>query len=134
MFLCKRGLVIENKSLTFLKDLFNFSNYLPVNVVALFIGKPAPTTAETHYNNTNKHADTNKEPTNHMTLSSQVSSNYFWLQWVFEVLWVETVLKLIITERNAFHLSVQESMYIKTLKPKLCKQQLVYNSRLYKLL
>ena len=41
---------------------------------------------------------------------------------------------ILATGRNAFHLSVLKSMYIKTLKPKLCKQQLVYNSpRLYKL-
>ena len=36
--------------------------------------------------------------------------------------------------RNSYHCSVLESLYIKTLKSKLCKQQFVYNSRLYKLL
>ena len=43
-------------------------------------------------------------------------------------------ISILATGRNAYHLSVLESLYIKTLKPKLCKQQLVYNSRLYKLL
>ena len=41
---------------------------------------------------------------------------------------------ILATGRNAYHLSVLESLYIKTLNPKLCKQQFIYNSRLYKLL
>ena len=66
-----------------------FSKYLPINIVALFIRKPASTTAKAHYNYTNKHSDAHEEPTNHVALSSQISSNYFWLQWMFEVFWVE---------------------------------------------
>ena len=36
--------------------------------------------------------------------------------------------------RNDYHLSVLESLFIKTCKPNLCKQQYVYKSNLYKLL
>ena len=36
--------------------------------------------------------------------------------------------------RSEYHLSVLESLFIKTLKPHLCKQQYVYKSNLYKLL
>ena len=36
--------------------------------------------------------------------------------------------------RNMYHLSVLESLFIKTNKPSLCKQKLVYNSNLFKLL
>ena len=36
--------------------------------------------------------------------------------------------------RNLYHLSVLESLFIKTFKPKLCKQKYVYKSNLYKLL
>ena len=36
--------------------------------------------------------------------------------------------------RNVYHLSVLESLFIKTYKPNLCKQKFVYNSNLYKLL
>ena len=36
--------------------------------------------------------------------------------------------------RNLYHLSVLESLFIKTFKPKLCKQKFVYKSNLYKLL
>ena len=36
--------------------------------------------------------------------------------------------------RNEYHLNVLESLFIKTLKPNLCKQQFVYKSILYKLL
>ena len=36
--------------------------------------------------------------------------------------------------RNIYHLSVSESPFIETHKPKLCKQKLVYNTNLYKLL
>ena len=35
---------------------------------------------------------------------------------------------------NIYHLSVLEYLFIKTYKPKLCKQKLVYNTNLYKLL
>ena len=41
---------------------------------------------------------------------------------------------LLATGRDTYHLSVLGCLYIKTLKPKLCKLQFVYNSRLYKLL
>ena len=36
--------------------------------------------------------------------------------------------------RSEYHLNVLESLFIKTLKPNLCKQQIVYKSILYKLL
>ena len=36
--------------------------------------------------------------------------------------------------RNDYYLRVLESLFIKTFKPNLCKQQYVYNSNLYKLL
>ena len=36
--------------------------------------------------------------------------------------------------RNDYHLNVLESLFMKTVKPKLCKQQYVYKSNLYKLL
>ena len=36
--------------------------------------------------------------------------------------------------RNLYHLSVLESLFIKTYKPNLCKQKFVYNSNLFKLL
>ena len=36
--------------------------------------------------------------------------------------------------RNDYHLSILESLFIKTFKPNLCKQQYVYKSNLYKLL
>ena len=36
--------------------------------------------------------------------------------------------------RYDYHLNVLESLFIKTLKPYLCKQQNVYKSILYKLL
>ena len=36
--------------------------------------------------------------------------------------------------RKDYHLSVLESLFIKTCKPNLCKQQYVYKSNLYKLL
>ena len=36
--------------------------------------------------------------------------------------------------RNIYHLSVLESLFIKNYKPKLCRQKLVYNTNLYKLL
>ena len=36
--------------------------------------------------------------------------------------------------RSEYHLNVLESLFIKTLKPNLCKQQYVYKSILYKFL
>ena len=36
--------------------------------------------------------------------------------------------------RNDYHLSVLESLFIKTFKTNLCKQQYVYKSNLYKFL
>ena len=36
--------------------------------------------------------------------------------------------------RNDYHQSVLESLFIKTFKPNLCKQQYVYKYNLYKLL
>ena len=36
--------------------------------------------------------------------------------------------------RSEYHLSVLESLFLKTLKPNLCKQQYVYKFNLYKLL
>ena len=41
---------------------------------------------------------------------------------------------ILATRRNAYHLSVLEFLYIITLNSKFGKQQLVYKSRLYKLL
>ena len=34
--------------------------------------------------------------------------------------------------RNMYHLSVLESLFIKTNKPSLCKQKFVYNFKLFK--
>ena len=36
--------------------------------------------------------------------------------------------------RNLYHISLLESLFIKTNQPKLCKEKFVYNSNLYNLL
>ena len=41
---------------------------------------------------------------------------------------------IICMARIEYHLNVLESLFIKTLKPNLCKQQFVYKLNLYKLL
>ena len=46
----------------------------------------------------------------------------------------DNMFSIVCKGRNMYHLSVLESIFIKTSKPSLCKQKFVYNSNLLKLL
>ena len=71
----------------------------------------------------NKRTNRSSAIAEHLLNNSDCANNYR-----------DSKFSVISKERSEYHLNVLESLFIKTLKPNLCKQKLVYKSFFYKLL